>query len=184
MSDLFPLTVNPLPRFVFIDCEATSLDIPSHPIEVGMAWCDGNSAAYLVQPDVTWEDWVWDPGASRVHGIGREECAAHGKSVAWMADWINQACLGKTVCSDNPEAENYWLGELFLASGRRQAFVIEDAYTLVQAALISAPGGMGAFEGLKRRVQKSHPITHRAADDACFWAVAFREAALLGGMSA
>ncbi len=184
MGGLLPLAANPFPRFVFVDCEATGLDRPSHPVEVGLAWCDGSSAAHLVRPAPEWEAWTWSPAASRIHGISRDDAAASGKPAVWVADWLNSECSGRIVCSDNPPAEAYWLGELFRAAGRIPAFAIDDSYMLIQAALAGTPGGMGGFDGLRRRVQETHPITHRAADDALFWAAAFREAALMAGLTA
>jgi len=173
------LPTNPHPGFVFLDCEATGLDPPSHPIEVGLAWCDGISEAHLVRPASVWERWKWDPEASAAHHIRREDTLSDGRPVEWMADWLNTACAGHVVCSDNPLGDGYWLRELYRAAERVPRFRLVSAVALVEAALLDGPVGAAGLRDLKLRVARHCPVTHRAADDALFWAVVFREAMAL-----
>ena len=177
MVSPFLVHENPYPRFVFLDFESSGLDKPSFPIEVGLAWCNGQSQGYLVRPAPLWETWTWSRDAAAVHGIRHEDLVNHGHAVEWVALWLNEQCRGKVVLSDNPVADGYWLNQLFAAAEMTAEFALDDADVLVQAALLSGPDGLAGYEDLKRVVEEDYPLTHKAADDALFWAMFFRVAA-------
>lgn len=179
MSDLLlPLDVNPFPGVVFVDCEASALERPSYPIEVGLAWCDGRSRGHLVRPVEAWDDWAWNLRSAEIHKIPRQDLFRHGTEVEVIAEWLNSEFEGKIVCSDNPSYEAYWLTELFTAADVRPQFMIHDSRSLITSALSKRRGGLRSFDDIEQRVKAAAPITHRAADDALFWALFFREASL------
>lgn len=173
---LIPLETNPFPDIVFIDCEATSLEIPSHPIEIGLGWCDNTSQSYLVKAPDIWKKYNWHPKSSAVHKIKPEQTQQFGQTVEWLADWMNTTLKDKMVFSDNPTYESYWLGELFKAANIQPLFDIKNSYQLISSALINFKKPDAKFNQLKEDVSKICPITHRAGDDALFWAILFRQA--------
>lgn len=101
----------------FVDCEASSLDSGSYPIEI--AWVDetGQGEHYLIRPIFAWTN--WKAASEAIHGISRATLEADGKPADWVAHRAATVLTGHTVVSDNPEFEEYWIGAL-LATIERQ----------------------------------------------------------------
>ncbi len=162
---------NPLPDLLFIDCEASSLDRPSFPVEVGWAKCDGSFKSFLVLPPEAWDSYRWDPDSQGVHMIARSDLFRHGIDPAEVVAALGEAASGKTVVSDAPEFDAYWLQELHLAAVVPMPFVLVDF-----KAVLDGLAGTADIGALEAEVSESFPKTHRAADDALHLAVLAREA--------
>ncbi len=67
----------------FVDAEAFSLNVGSHPVEVGWRGEDGICEACLIRPQSHWTD--WSVASRSVHGISREQLVAEGRSVEHVA---------------------------------------------------------------------------------------------------
>lgn len=171
---------NPFPELVFVDCEASSLFRPSFPVEVGVARCDGNAEGYLVKPVPAWDDYEWAPESEKIHGIARSEAEQHGRSVEWHAQWLNEQFRDKVILSDNPDYEAYWLGELFDAASVIPEFEITYSVPILKDFVFDAFGptiqSVDHINAMSQIVMKQFPVTHRAPDDALFWAMLFRMA--------
>jgi hypothetical protein len=113
---------------LFLDIEASSLHLGSHPIEVAWVREDGQSEAYLIRPAPEWDD--WSPESQRVHGISREMLARDGKPHGWVAQRASDALRGVTVLSDAPGFDAAWLGRLLEAAGlpRIPMLPVQQAY--------------------------------------------------------
>jgi len=61
--------------FIFVDFEASSLGAKSWPIEIGIAWLEGDEArseAALIRPHECWPAAGWSHESQAVHGITRD----------------------------------------------------------------------------------------------------------------
>jgi len=95
----------------FLDFEASSLRDISHPIEAAWSLEDGAVEAYLIKPAWDWSD--WDSNAEAVHGISQQELIEKGLPAWHLARRMNEALAGKTLHSDAPEYDGFWLERLF-----------------------------------------------------------------------
>lgn len=100
---------------VFLDFEASSLSKRSYPIEVGWVFEDGRPEAHLIRPAPEWTD--WDPQAQAIHGIGREELAAHGTPHLAVADRMMEVLGGHDLLASAPSWDGKWLSTLLRAAG-------------------------------------------------------------------
>jgi hypothetical protein len=111
---------------IFIDLEASSLAVWSHPIEISWIGESGQGESHLIRPEPDWMDWS---GASEtVHGISREEIQRDGTPAAIVAGRALQA-LGNpadTVVSDAPAFDQAWLDKLLLAGGHGRRIAVRD----------------------------------------------------------
>jgi hypothetical protein len=160
---------------VFIDCEATSLARESYPVEVGLGWCGGRTESRLVRPAEAWAGIPWDPKSSAIHRISPGDLLTGGHGVREVAEWLNAACSGFTVCSDNPDYDGHWLGVLFTAARMAVTFRLANSYRLAGIILQEEPDPKTMFLAAKARVIAANPVTHRAGDDARFWAALFSD---------
>jgi Exonuclease len=163
-------------KIVFIDCESTGLDIPSRPIEVGLAWCDGKSEAYLIKNCPYWKGVEWNPESSKIHRITPEQVEREGQPPYWVATWLNQQLEGMLVFSDCPKIEAYWLNSLFRASNVKPHFGLRDSEVVFYAALGGDTQGRRQYAKIKRSVYMEFPHMHRAAPDALAQAMFVKEA--------
>lgn len=174
---------NPHPDLIFVDCEATGLTRPSHPISIGLATCDGRTEYRLVRPHESWSSIRWDPASNAIHGLDPEVVRKDGLPVGDVADWLNGACAGRVVCSDAPTWEAYWLGALFSAAKVKAAFAVSDAFAILGRDMGAARGrrplspetATALFQRVSARVSISFPHTHRADEDALSAAMIHRE---------
>jgi len=60
-----------------IDVEASGLQSGSYPVEVGIAFANGERLSMLIQPEPEWVH--WDLQAQRLHGISRRTLSQYGK---------------------------------------------------------------------------------------------------------
>src|SRR5690348_5910657 len=99
---------------VFVDCEASGLGPASYPIEAGWAFVGAAGEivkeAHLIAPTAEWLGSAgWNPDAEKIHGISREQLAAEGAHPLDVARAMNAALDGRTVHSDAPELDWFWL---------------------------------------------------------------------------
>jgi hypothetical protein len=100
----------------FVDCEASSLDSGSYPIEIAWVDASGHGESYLIRPEFSWTN--WSAAAELIHGIKRATLAVEGKPASWVAQRV-LTLKDAVLVSDNPSFEEYWIGEL-LATIRQQ----------------------------------------------------------------
>lgn len=173
----------PPDKIVFVDCEATGLEHRSHPLSVGLAWCDGRSAGRLIRPLAVWSAIPWSTKASEIHGITRQQVYSEGLPAKAVADWMNEACCGSIVVSDNPSFDAHWLNVLFNGVGVNPAFRMADSNDMALLALAERRPNqhintlVEELNALGKEVRKSFPHTHRAEEDALGLAMLHRLAA-------
>jgi len=143
----------------FIDLEASGLGPQSWPIEVG--WClpEGAAHAFLIRPDDEWPRDQWDDQAEALHGIAYRELEKSGAPVRDVCNWLNKALGGKTVYSDAPDWDGFWLLRLFQAGDVRQQFALFDF-----GAFLRKLAGVEVRK-ISDRANAVHPHRHRASDD-------------------
>jgi len=158
---------------LWLDIEASGLANDSYPIEVG--WCDfsGKTGHVLIAPCPDWTH--WDDNAEHLHGISRSTLNTEGHSVTEAAQIVALAVADKVVFSDSPLFDARWLYKLFFAAGWSDVPChLEDADDLLLNIVKNGRLGMIDKIEIEITAQKIAPITHRAADDAMFWATLTR----------
>ena len=160
----------------FLDCEASSLDADSWPVEVGLAWPAAGKVevrSSLIRPDPSWSMRAWSPASAAVHGISLAELR-QAPPAAEVARWAASLIGDATVVSDAPEFDARWLARLYETEGGLILPSIRDFDVLVAAHCDMAA---------TRRVYAALdaiPAPHRAGPDAARLAAAW--AAGLEGM--
>jgi hypothetical protein len=105
-------------EIVFLDCEASSLHPSlSYPIEIAWGGPAGEIESHLITPytgQVNWSD--WDPQAEVLHGLSREFLHTHGESPAQVAKAMCRSLAGKTVYTDAPEYDGFWIRRLLVTA--------------------------------------------------------------------
>lgn len=171
---LLPLAANPLPGLVFVDCESSGLATPSYPVEVGLAWCDRRSEALLIRPHESWDAWVWSAEAEEVHGLSRADLmggADPEEAVAWLEERV---AAGGEAVSDSPAWDGYWLDRLYEAAGRRRPFALRPVRAVVETLVAGLADPERAWRSAESMAVTTCAPSHRAADDALYWAEAVR----------
>lgn len=155
---------------VFIDIEASSLSSSSYPIEI--AWNDheGNIHSYLISPVgiTSWTD--WSAKAEKIHGISQDTLISQGQSPTWVAQAVQQQLSKQVVYSDNPDYDEYWLGELFKKSAGLSLDVTVKSIdvlltTILSTQFIEPAQLMFAIKSLKQQAKQQMTPQHRAASD-------------------
>ena len=112
-----------------IDIEASGFGRGSYPIEVGFVTDNQALGCCLIQPIDSWLHWSEE--AERLHGIQRSLLKEKGKSLTWVAQWLNTNLNGITAYSDAWANDMSWLGKLFDEAEVVQAFKIESILDLL-----------------------------------------------------
>lgn len=142
-----------------IDVEASGFGAASYPIEVGVALPDGRSYCSLIRPLPQWTH--WDESAEQVHRVSRDTLVKHGRAPEEVADQINALLAGQTVYCDAWYHDLTWLSRLFEATGRIQAFRLDDIRCLLNEAQADH------WHLTKTRIQEDLGLKrHRASNDA------------------
>lgn len=158
---------------IFLDCEASSLNHDSYPIEI--AWNDeqGNIESYLINPYGYPKSYTdWEPDSQAIHGLSRKYLSQTGKHPDVVANHLNNKLEKKTVYTDAPDFDAMWCDRLFSAVGIDRAFEVKNIYELLEDILpmeywaISDGLNMVA---LKQRARKECGLNaHRAKNDVAY----------------
>jgi len=164
-------------RIVLVDCEASSLAQPgvrSFPIEIAVGVPEtGEIRSWLIKPEREWiDEWDWDPGAERVHGLSRDYLLGHGLPRAQVAREVREAIGPREIMSDNPPYEAHWLAVLW---GEAKPPQVGSLLILYAAIAGFGEHGRAMFELAEQRALKEAPPKHRAADDVRHELVKLRE---------
>jgi hypothetical protein len=111
-----------------IDIEASGFGAHSYPIEIGVALGNGQTACYLIRPQVEWTH--WDQSSEHLHRLTREQILRHGRPLTEVARALNQLLGTHTVYSDAWGFDQTWLSLLFECAGVRQQFKLESLQSL------------------------------------------------------
>jgi len=144
---------------ITIDVEASGFGRGSYPIEVGLAFSDQQTEAYLIQPAPNWTH--WDAEAEAVHGISREQLRREGRPIVEVAALLNARLAGNRAFSDAWSFDTSWVGRLFDAAGFSQHFRIDTIRSLLTEAQVQV------WQDARAEVEAEAGETrHRAAVDA------------------
>jgi hypothetical protein len=146
-------------RPLIIDVEASGFGGTSYPIEIGLALDDGHKYCTLIQPA---QDWThWDMDAERIHRISRDILETYGRTLAGVAETLNELLASRTVYSDGWVVDKPWLTTLFHAARTEMLFRVSPL------ELILTEAQMAAWHGEKDRVAAGIDLSrHRASHDA------------------
>lgn len=111
-------------KITTLDIEASDIHPDSYPIEIGILLPDGQSYCSLIKPPPQWSH--WSDQAEAVHGISRREISEHGKSVAEVAQSLNDYLDGQTVYSDCWVLDHPWMIRLFQVAKLEPTFILSD----------------------------------------------------------
>jgi hypothetical protein len=112
-----------------IDIEASGFGRGSYQIEVGFVTANQSLGCCLIKPIDSWLHWSEE--AEKIHGIQRSLLTEKGKSLSWVAHWLNTNLHGFTVYSDAWANDMSWVGKLFDEAEVIQAFKIESILNLL-----------------------------------------------------
>ena len=147
-----------------IDFEASSLDIGTYPIEVGVCrWLSPESQiegwSTLIRPLPEWEaNGSWSPASQAVHGIQRAELET-GVTATEAIIALNTILAGHIAYCDGGSHDLHWARMLARGSAVAPTFAIGDFDHLALCA--DQPG----YRQLVRWLDRA-PTRHRARDDA------------------
>lgn len=141
---------------IIIDIEASGCGTGSNPIEIGVAFPDGNTQCYLIKPENNWLH--WSKKAEAVHGIKQETLIEYDSDARTVAQRLNSLLRGKTVYSNGGSKDVSWLATLFEAVENIPLSRIE---TLTK---ILSPMQMDRWRIIKANVIRNLGLTrHRAS---------------------
>jgi hypothetical protein len=158
---------------VFYDFEASGLT--GFPIEIGWAWLDGRavkSDSLLIAPAAHWDlTGSWEAQAERIHGISITQLYDEGFPPLCVAQRLNRCLAGRTLYSDSA-LDAGWMGQLFAATTLLPTFTVHlmPAGELVDDLRRTVGLSHLASVQIADNVGDSFPHTHRARDDAVYWA--------------
>jgi len=99
---------------IFLDVEASSLNMDSYPIEI--AWSDNNGSieSHLINP-YSVEYWTdWDYNAQQIHGISRKQLREEGISPQKLCHRMkNSIARGEIIYADGGHFDKNWIDALF-----------------------------------------------------------------------
>jgi hypothetical protein len=169
-AGILPAQEDGMSHFVTLDFEASSLPGPgSFPIEVAVAFVDsGDVRSWLIRPEPRWNsDGRWDSSAQRHHGIDRARLSDEGRPVVEVVRQLTDAVQGRTVVSDYPPADSFWLEALYASAGQKPPFRIGGlAQLLEKLTAASGKQGYGQIDEAVNLARKRFPLEHRAGPDA------------------
>lgn len=143
----------------FIDFEASSLRDTSYPIEVAWSLEDGTIEAYLIKPAWDWSD--WDPNAEAVHNISQQELIEKGLPAWHIAHRMNETLHGKTLYSDAPEFDGFWLERLFAHHNDEPRFELrhfDSLFPQVSPNHIAAQSELARYSVFGRQHRAAHDV--------------------------
>ncbi|MBK1667065.1 hypothetical protein CKO28_03270 [Rhodovibrio sodomensis] len=160
-----------MPRYAFIDIEASSLSRASYPIEIGFALASGGAAeARLILPHPDWTD--WDPGAQEIHGISRAQLFEHGHPGPDVVAWLREHLADCQLVVGAPE-DRFWFSRLLKAADSAWQPNLHLAEALLEAQALKRGRNLS---DLRQAVRTHHPHRHRAAADAAYLRDLYRAA--------
>jgi len=99
---------------IFLDCEASSLDKKSFPIEIAWNNADGIIESYLINiyryPD-GYDDWSRE--AQSLHGITKQYLGEKGHEPQFVVDRMEKKLKGKELLTDAPKFDGFWVRRLY-----------------------------------------------------------------------
>lgn len=144
---------------IILDVEASGFGKDGYPIEVGYVTPEGKTWCSLIQPEPEWT--YWSPEAESLHHISRASIESLGKSVSFVASWLNQSLHGQTVFSDGWSNDYTWVYLLFDKADMTPSFQIKSIRELLDERQANLWNEAYQAIGLQHRGQR-----HRASQDA------------------
>lgn len=144
---------------IIVDIEASGFGSRSYPIEIGVAFPNGDRYCSLISPDPTWLH--WDPRAEDLHGLSRERLITHGETPETVCQRLNVLLKGKTLYTDGWTVDYPWIRTLYQA-GRE-----EISFTVSALEMILTEEDLGNWDHTKAKIlRESGTKRHRASLDA------------------
>ncbi|MFT6091295.1 hypothetical protein [Sulfitobacter sp.] len=155
------MTWTDIKKFAMLDFEASSLSDNSWPIEVGISWIAERKVetwSSLILPDPTWDISDWSSQSEEVHNIPLVSLKKAPEADRVALNLIEKVA-GRTLISDAPPFEQFWLKQLLSVGAEVPPHVIED-YHAVSFALFDGFALDVLYEKLERPI-----VPHRAGPD-------------------
>ncbi|TQV68126.1 hypothetical protein FKG94_23840 [Exilibacterium tricleocarpae] len=146
-------------NLIFIDVEASGLDIDSYPIEIALR-LNGATHSWLIRPEAGWRHWC--KNAEALHGLPRQQLVETGLDARVVAAEIN-ALLASTdglVYSDAAPWDAHWVSVLFDGAQLPACFAILPIQDLLDSGQESR-----FFTCLERLFEADSRRRHRAGTD-------------------
>jgi len=144
---------------LIIDIEASGFGAGSYPIEVGVAFENGDKFCSLILPAPDWTH--WDESAEKVHRISRDMLETYGKPMRDVAERMNELLAGRTLYTDGWVVDKPWLTTLFHAAGVSMKFHVSPLEQILSEEQ------MARWHATKERVLEENGLArHRASYDA------------------
>jgi len=124
------------PAPIFLDCEASSLDHESYPIEIAWGAAPGEIESHLINPYGYPQSYTnWDIGAQAVHGLSRNFLSKNGRHPETIAKRMDEMLSGQIVYTDAPDFDGFWCRRLFEAVNRPLNIEFRDIDVLFRKLL-------------------------------------------------
>ncbi|MCH4091709.1 3'-5' exonuclease [Acetobacter sp.] len=155
--------------FIFLDNEASSLDIDSYPVEIAWVRENGRSESFLIRPESHWTDWSEE--AEALHGLSRDRLLREGSPAGVVARHFLATTENCRIVTDAPSFDRGWLQKLCEVVGEEAPAIYPVLEAWVEA-LRSARRETSALEDatlldqVRMREEKRTRRRHRALPDA------------------
>lgn len=157
-----------LENIAIIDFEASSLNSGSYPIELGVCLPDTRYAeSKLIRPVPKWcsptRKSGWSYESQQIHGISFEQLEKEGEDAKDVVNWFFEVVGNRTIVSDAPEFDQYWLHTLIKDSGIEKNLPLLERiqFLWVKCAKFDSKLVESAISLAKIK----EPPTHRALND-------------------
>jgi hypothetical protein len=119
-------------KYTFIDIEASSLNVDSFPIAIGVLDVDNESNNYetIIRPADAWGDWSED--AEAIHGITYNVLMNEGVPVIEVCKELNSRFFGVTLYFDSA-FDLFWLNRLFETAKTKRNFLMSHVKKIVDS---------------------------------------------------
>ena len=155
--------------FIFLDNEASSLNLDSYPVEIAWVGEDGHSESFLIRPEPSWTDWSED--AEALHGLSRDRLIQEGHPAAIVAKRFLAATVNCRIVTDAPAFDRGWLKKLCGVVGEREPPVHPVLEAWVEALGSTHREGSSVHDAallaqIRTREERRNSCKHRALPDA------------------
>lgn len=98
----------------FLDCEASSLNEKSFPIEIAWNNADGTIESYLINIYRYPNGFDgWNRESQSIHGITKQYLSQKGEEPEFVVKKMEKKLRGKKILTDEPERDELWIRRLY-----------------------------------------------------------------------
>lgn len=139
---------------LFLDFEASSFE--GYPIEVAWSLPDGRVRNILIEPEVEWDELLWDPVAENIHGLIRSDLFHGSLRAADVCALLNEDLRGCKVYCDGLLFDMMWLGVLYDSVPYYPSFELSDIWKICREVGIEEAFSQERARIIQQEVRTQH----------------------------